>query len=70
MRDAIRPAILESCRQDAEAQLASLQELFAEGACQDLPVMALAAESTAATIRKLSRMYEAGGLSDVKRASA
>ncbi len=50
------PAILAGCRADAKAQLAVLQTML--GSCdgkdiQALAVTALAAESTAATVRKL-----------------
>lgn len=66
-------AILDSCRDDAQAQLAALQELIKNGDTRDMQamaVMALAAENTVKTVEKYCRLSLQGGGDGLARAAA
>lgn len=65
--------ILDSCRDDAQAQLATLQEMIAVGDSRDiqaLAVMALAAENTARTMQKMCFLSINGGDHGLARSAA
>lgn len=65
--------ILDSCRDDVQAQLATLQEMIARGDSRDikaLAVMAMAAENAAKTVQKMCFLSTNGGDHALARSAA
>jgi len=66
-------AILDSCRDDAQAQVAALREMIADANPRDIKAMAtmvLAAENTAKTVQKMCFLNLQGGGDGLARAAA